>query len=513
MDSGSVRAAFTQQPFHFLVIDVCSIAEVTLNNICCALSDVMAIAGSIRGSCRIPVLGLMVLQSNGPDCLMPLTSVKGNYSDISSAINELRTVTCRHSAAECGQPSVNCIGQCLKDVMSQFLQFNDWQIGTSNANDWKHLQITFVTLRRTSGNHLSKQIEDVLQTMELAKVMKIQVVSIESESLADGALLLESGSNKSSSPVSGSEDNSIGALSGMIDTITLANNVFELDGFFKAWLHDHSTDKEHLVIKLPRDPKDGSSVSLLCDIHEQLLNPGTFVFGGHFFISVDPLVSHGLLATQATQTKGSYLPVVELEAVKLVNLEGICESTVYGIPFRLQPTSCWRMEWSDLEANRQYFHALVQTLKERDCVLVVGMKQLHKVPPSRSSTMSIYFGLFASDTSLLIKSLASKELLLPPMNAQFDGDFVSDDTRATVGASLNRLSVLGEFNPVHFPSGLCSSLKLCLADTKAARQNQMKQMNPSSNLWGVTGNLPNRAPVSKVYGRARQTTGGSTAKF
>lgn len=41
---------------------------------------------------------------------------------------------------------------------------------------------------------------------------------------------------------------------------------------------------------------------------------------------------------------------------------GLCESVLYGLPLVIRPTTCWRLDWEELETNNNLFHALCHTL-------------------------------------------------------------------------------------------------------------------------------------------------------
>ena len=59
------------------------------------------------------------------------------------------------------------------------------------------------------------------------------------------------------------------------------------------------------------------------------------------------------------------LPIYNLESVEFVDCDGICESIVYGMPLIVKPTTCWKLDWEELERNQQYFQALCLTMKSK----------------------------------------------------------------------------------------------------------------------------------------------------
>lgn len=52
----------------------------------------------------------------------------------------------------------------------------------------------------------------------------------------------------------------------------------------------------------------------------------------------------------------------ELFIYRALKSEGVCESVLYGLPFIIKPTSCWQLDWDELELNQHSFHALCHSL-------------------------------------------------------------------------------------------------------------------------------------------------------
>ncbi len=84
----------------------------------------------------------------------------------------------------------------------------------------------------------------------------------------------------------------------VLEVVSIDNDVLNLQSVFQGWLHDCSTDSEHLHLTLP--PTLGaltdehstrglsSQITLKCDLHEMLLDPA--LFGGALgqkFVSLD----------------------------------------------------------------------------------------------------------------------------------------------------------------------------------------------------------------------------------
>ena len=50
---------------------------------------------------------------------------------------------------------------------------------------------------------------------------------------------------------------------------------------------------------------------------------------------------------------------------RCLTLQGVCESVLYGTPHILKPTTCWKLDWEELERNHHHFNALCQLLQNR----------------------------------------------------------------------------------------------------------------------------------------------------
>lgn len=48
---------------------------------------------------------------------------------------------------------------------------------------------------------------------------------------------------------------------------------------------------------------------------------------------------------------------------RVLHADGVCQSVLYGLPLVIRPTSCWQLDWDEIESNHQMFHALCHTLE------------------------------------------------------------------------------------------------------------------------------------------------------
>ena len=71
----------------------------------------------------------------------------------------------------------------------------------------------------------------------------------------------------------------------ILDLTSIDNDVLSLQNVFKCWLHDCSTDSEHLHLTLPAS-FGGRALTLKCDMQERLLDPITIPPLGQHFVCI-----------------------------------------------------------------------------------------------------------------------------------------------------------------------------------------------------------------------------------
>ncbi|CAL8376772.1 unnamed protein product [Gadus morhua 'NCC'] len=141
-----------------------------------------------------------------------------------------------------------------------------------------------------------------------------------------------------------------------------------------------------------------------------------------------------------------------------LRMEGVCESVMYGLPMVLRPTSCWQLDWDELESNHDLFHALCHTLRSRDLFLLVRSDTARSPAAPRPGLQAHYVLQASPFSSLLLKPVVSRELLLPcplPASAQDP----RPDTLHAIQGSLAQLDEDSVFNPLSVTSNLYQHLK------------------------------------------------------
>ena len=143
--------------------------------------------------------------------------------------------------------------------------------------------------------------------------------------------------------------------------------------------------------------------------------------------------------------------------------DGVCESVVFGLPQILRPTTCWKLDWEELEMNQQHFNALCQILQDKVCVCTLAYLHTHthsrthpytqgQVLVTRADntppTLSPHFLILPSScNTLLIKSIAVSELMLP-LDVSAGIEQPTNDSQQTVASSLEKLEIHETYNPL-----------------------------------------------------------------
>ncbi|KAL3841436.1 hypothetical protein ACJMK2_019586 [Sinanodonta woodiana] len=156
-----------------------------------------------------------------------------------------------------------------------------------------------------------------------------------------------------------------------------------------------------------------------------------------------------------------------------------------------QPTTCWTIDWDDLESNEQTFRALCHTLVSKELAMIGVLEAIvgKKVPWTRNQLEEKPRGSFiflpAKNGTLLVKSLAVKELLLPYQTSP-RLDTPSEKSLARVNESLHKIinpeHLVGKQNVSNF--GNASRLKgnegkkEVAADAKVIRGSKVKLYTP-----------------------------------
>uniref|UniRef100_A0A673CH62 Meiosis 1 associated protein n=1 Tax=Sphaeramia orbicularis TaxID=375764 RepID=A0A673CH62_9TELE len=93
----------------------------TCTVLCDALDDVLSLACSLDGPCRIPLLSIYAI-SRQQECLLPFVQVRGNLARLHSCVEELRSIPgdgCVKGSARGSE----LLRQTVLDSLQQFKQY------------------------------------------------------------------------------------------------------------------------------------------------------------------------------------------------------------------------------------------------------------------------------------------------------------------------------------------------------------------------------------------------------
>uniref|UniRef100_A0A3P9MWU5 Meiosis 1 associated protein n=1 Tax=Poecilia reticulata TaxID=8081 RepID=A0A3P9MWU5_POERE len=362
--------------------DTCSV-------LCDALDNFLSLACSLDGPCRIPLLSLYAI-SRQPECLLPFVQVRGNLARLHSCVEELRSVpgeSCIKSAAKGG----DLLRQAVLDSMQQFKQYirhtSTGNQASSNAS------VTVVTSQ--PGRSLIHHLESGLKEADLVPLRRLLVVQIVGTN--DWSL-------DSHSPEATMTEDSL-MLGTEVDLQQVENSVFAMETVFKAWLQEQGGDREHLHLLLPSPSDSPLPVCVKCDMLERLISPALVPSTPSLGVKTESIRDF----LPAVKGPGNQSPTPQrLRVIKVLHADGVCESVLYGLPLVIRPTTCWQLDWDEMETNNSLFHALCQTLR----VFYYFMSSHPLVVPG-AGVCSHYVLQPSPSVSLLLKPVASRELLLP----------------------------------------------------------------------------------------------------
>ncbi|XP_077789772.1 meiosis 1 arrest protein isoform X2 [Podarcis muralis] len=411
--AGAGAASLSWQPPHILVVEAHpSHWAHTCHKLCDALENVFSLACSLAGPPRIPLLSLYVVQSQ-QECLLPFVPVRGSFSRLQSCLAELRALP----SEGVFHLKEDAIVQAVQDGLQQFKQYTGQGMAGASLSS-SSLEMTILTGQ--SSAKVAKQLEAGLQGIDLVNLRQLQVVEVSTRGLQEAPeAAAEDGEGATPSSSSGSRGESAVTLGAVLDLQTVENDVVALETFFKGWFHDHSPDQEHLHLLLPAGalcpPAAAQScpVCVKCDAQERLLNPALLTSA----CGEGPTAQREDASGPFWMAAGPGLVPRKLRILRALEAKGLCTSLLYGLPLVIRPTSCWRMNWDELEANQQLFRALCHCLWKRNWLLLAKYETPPVAPgpgwgPHCPSPLQV---LLPSEgaASLLLCSLVGRELLLP----------------------------------------------------------------------------------------------------
>ncbi|KAM4714766.1 meiosis 1 arrest protein [Anableps anableps] len=466
-------SSFLRQPARVLIVEALPPCwSDTCTVLCDALDNFLSLACSLDGPCRIPLLSLYAV-SRQQECLLPFVQVRGNLARLHSCVEELRSIPgegCIKSAAQGG----DLLRQAVLDSLQQFKQYIRHTSTGNQACSNASVEVTVVTSQ--PGRSIIHQLESGLKDTDLVPLRRLLVVQI--VGTADWS------QDHHSPDATLTED----SLMLEVDLQQVESSVFAIETVLKAWLQEQGGDREHLHLLLP-SPSDSPEmfstcvVCVKCDMLERLISPALI-----------PLIPGLGVKTESVR---DFLPAVKgpgnesptptrLRVIKMLHADGVCESVLYGLPLVIRPTTCWQLDWDEMEINNSLFHALCETLRSQDLFLLLKVEPDKRSPaggsglcvkdkPTVDESMCVFVFISSYHTwvtgvyshyilqpspclSLLLKPVASRELLLP-CSLPISNQEPSPNAMQTIQGCLSQLDEDFVLNPLLLSSNLYQHLR------------------------------------------------------
>nr|XP_056711884.1 meiosis 1 arrest protein [Euleptes europaea] len=451
--AGESPAPHSRQPWRILVVDVRAPHWAhACRQTCEALENILALAGSLVGLPRIPQLSIYVAQSQ-PECLLPFVPVRGGFARIQRGLAELRAFPAEGALP----PREEAVTQAVKDGLQQFKQFIRQSAAGAPLNS-SSVEITVLTGQ--VGTEMVKQLEAGLQGADLVSLHQLQVVMIGRDPLLDPSDA--EGLGRARGEANCIENAML--LGTAIDLQAIENDRLALETFFKAWLHDCGTDQEHLHLLLPPCAAGASPACVKCDVQERLLSPALLPAACSSSNPGNPVEATGPFWMRA----GHGMPPHRLRVVRALKAEGLCASVLFGCPLIIRPTSCWQLNWDELEANQHSFQALCHCLWRREWVLLARCEPWEAGPGWGPSANSYQVLLPSNSASLLLQSVAVRELLMPCSFPLLPED-LPKEALGRMERILEGLPVEPAYNPLCVTNHLYRVLRSSMGRSQASR--------------------------------------------
>ncbi|XP_042368482.1 meiosis 1 arrest protein [Plectropomus leopardus] len=434
---------FPRQPARVLIVEALPPWwSETSTVLCDALDNFLSLACSLDGPCRIPLLSLYAI-SRQQECLLPFVQVRGNLARLRSCVEELRTISgegCIRGAARGG----DLLRQAVLDSLQQFKQYTRH---TSTGSNNISLEITVVTSQ--PGRGIVRLLEMSLKDADLASLKRLLVLQIYSAT--------DWGQDSPLPEATQAETEDCLMLGTEVDLQQVENSVFAMEMVLKAWLQEQGGDREHLHLLLP-SPQDSpiqGTVCVKCDMQERLISPALIPMSPNLGVKTES-VRDFLPATKGAASQSQ--PPRRLKAIKTLRADGVCESVLYGLPLVIRPTTCWQLDWDEMESNHNLFHALCHTLRSRDLFLLLQVEPTQRSAAGDSGVYSHYVLQPSPSLSLLMKPVVSRELLLP-CSLLVSTQEPAPDAMNTIQGCVAQLEEECVFNPLSLSSNLHQHLR------------------------------------------------------
>ncbi|XP_039251164.2 meiosis 1 arrest protein-like [Styela clava] len=442
----NLRELYSRQPAHSLIIDTIKPCDLeTVQTIVTAVDNFFSLVCSFSGPNRISSISLLA-SCKRTEMLLPLQKVtKALFPRLRASMDDMIRII-KQQISNPPERDDNSLQHTVREAVNCFSKFKEL---SSFGNQF---EITVLTCR--SIQNIKLFADEIMRNLNLSDIKKVEFVSLTKEDSArwSPSLIDDCVSQDVQTTDEGNQ------VTGFWNVVQLDCNSTSLESYFKNWLKDESTDKEHLQLQI-------DDVIIKCDMQERLLNPDELPFRSSFCVGSDLYM--GTVA-QGSRTQVS-TPIINIRAKKVVPSEAICESIIFGRPVVLVTSACWQMDWDELETNQNQFMSLCKRLeRSQECLICENLtKQQGRHRNYNLNYLDQPKGMFviipSNTSSLLLKNICPKELLLPaqidPCAEECDGP---DSSAEKISRALDSVGKSESYNPLEHNSGLCESLKSAL---------------------------------------------------
>ncbi|XP_075034636.1 meiosis 1 arrest protein isoform X2 [Mixophyes fleayi] len=365
-------------------------------------------------------------------CLLPLLEVRGNLVRLQRCLSELRSLPNDGVGALKNKPLSLAVLDSLQQN-KQLMQHNSAGAGLQSC----FVEVTVVSTRL--GHEIASELDDGLKEADLTTLGRLLVLHISCD--------LEDSESSDTSPGPGTHLDQCSHVYDIEFRVT-PGDVLSLESFFKSWLLKRNGEREEIHLILP---EEDSELRVICDLHRPLINPGLLPGLGDQSHSTGPVVAAN---TGVIQT---------IRVIRALSSHGVCGSMLYGLPSVLMPTACWALDWDQLEANQDHFHALCHCLQSQELSLL-ACTTLHSF--SWAPTVLSHVIVSASDSAaLLLRPVAVRELVL--LNPVTLNHTVTEKALHRTQDALRCLEVESVYNPLQVTCNLYRHLRVTLTRSSA----------------------------------------------
>eukprot|EP01134_Creolimax_fragrantissima_P007719 CFRG7719T1 len=248
-----------------------------------------------------------------------------------------------------------------------------------------------------------------------------------------------------------------------IPSTNLQNDEDIIRRFLSPYLNDtQSIDAEHVQLVVDQS----EHIVLKCDTVSKVMDFTAF-----------PQISQ-MLYTGPDGPVFPYTPGAKRVKQQLRNGINRLKIMSFGFPHVLLPTMSSKYEWSSLDKNTSRFTALCRTMSERKIALLLTSRAT-----DNTRVPSAYFMLLPSETdqSLLLKSVASKEIYLHELTLGPPRSMAYPRANEEINAALDQIPRVDHFNPLNLRSCVFDWLITTLSRNGKAKTISARKRKPKTN--------------------------------